>query len=263
MQVVTGVFETQDGAKQAVKALTITGVPQDRITLLTPGDVRKELESVPLEATEEPGMGKALGTVVGAAGGLWGGAVIAAFIPGVGLVSALGLLGAAILATAGAGIGAVAGESLENKTTDGLPEDEIFVYEDALRKGSSVVLVLADDAAAAVPIRELLKDEGAEAIDAARHHWWTGLRNAEQEHYESTGQSFSGDQEKFYRLGFEAALHARTRCKEFDQVSAEMTAKLEEVQQQHPGAEVERAFTSGYQRGRDYYQNLCDEKKAA
>ena len=42
-----------------------------------------------------------------------------------------------------------------------------------------------------------------------------------------------------FRLGFEAALHARTRCMEFDQVSAAMDAALEDFQRQHPGAEVE------------------------
>ena len=30
---------------------------------------------------------------------------------------------------------------MERSTTQGLPEDEIFVYEDALRKGRSVVIL--------------------------------------------------------------------------------------------------------------------------
>ena len=50
---------------------------------------------------------------------------------------------------------------------------------------------------------------------------------------------------------------------EFDQVSAAMDAALEDVQREHPGADVEEPFTRGYQRGREYYQRLCDEKKAA
>lgn len=262
MKAVTGIFSSQADAERAVNALRSTSIPTDRITLLTPGNIAKELASVPVEAAEQPGMGEAIGAVLGGAGGLSTGAIVAAVIPGVGLVTALGLLGTAILTAAGAGVGAAAGSSLENRMTEGLPEDEIFLYEDALRKGFTVVLVLAEDAATAEPVRELLKTEGAEAIDAARHQWWTGLRSAEREHYASSGRNFSED-ETFYRMGFEAALHARTRCMEFDQTSAEMDSKLEDLQRQHPGAEVAEAFTRGYQRGREYYQRLCNESKAA
>jgi hypothetical protein len=50
---------------------------------------------------------------------------------------------------------------------------------------------------------------------------------------------------------------------EFDQVSAAMDAALEDLQREHPGAEVEEAFTRGYQRGREYYQQRCDETSKA
>jgi hypothetical protein len=42
-----------------------------------------------------------------------------------------------------------------------------------------------------------------------------------------------------------------------------MDAALEDVQRQYPGKEVEAAFTRGYQRGREHYQQLCDETKKA
>lgn len=262
MEAVTGVFSSQSEAKRAVKGLRLAGIDSDKITLLTPGNIEAELESVPVEATEQPGMGKALGAVLGGAGALSMGAFVAAVIPGVGLVSAIGILGMAILTAAGAGVGSVAGGEIENRMTDGLPEDEIFVYEDALRKGLSVVVALAGDESAAVRVRELLKAEGAEAIDAARQQWWTGLRSAEQEHYAAFGRNFSED-ETFYRMGFEAALHAKTRCLEFDQTTAEMESKLEDLQQQHPGVDVAEPFSRGYRRGREYYQRLCDDAKAA
>jgi len=263
MEAVTGIFSSRADAKRAEERLRAIGVPADKVTLLTQGNIQKELESVPADATEQPGMGKAMGAVVGAAAGLTGGGfVMAALVPGVGPVSAAGLLGAAILGAAGASIGAATGASLENSTTEGLPEDEIFVYEDALRKGRSVVVALAADAAEASTLRELLKADGAETIDAARQQWWIGLRSAEQENYSRSGRNFRDD-EKFYRLGFEAALHARTRCMEFDQVSAEMESNLEDLKRQYPDADVTEPFTRGYQRGRTYYQNLCNESKAA
>ena len=58
--------------------------------------------------------------------------------------------------------------------------------------------------------------------------------NTVLENYLKSGRQF-GDGEKFYLLGFEAALHARNRCKEFDQIASEMASDLEELQQQYPG----------------------------
>jgi len=265
MEPVTGVFYSRSDAEGAVEKLRAAGLKPDKVTLLTPGKTEKidtELESVPLVAAEQSGMGKAIGGVVGAAAGLSGGPLLAAFLPGVGPIMAVGLLGAAVLAAAGASVGAVAGGKLENSMTEGLPEDELFVYEDALRKGRSVVIALTEQRSDAARLRELLKAEGAEAIDAAQQQWWIGLRSAEQEHYSKFSRNFSDD-EKFYRLGFEAALHARTRCQEYDQALAEMTAAIEELQRKYPGAEVAEPFRRGYERGREHYQHLCDESRAA
>ena len=262
MQAVTGIFSSQAQAERAVASLKSQGTEADKITLLTPGSkTQAQHASVASDAAEQPGIGKAIGAVVGAATGL-SGAVLVAIIPGVGPVTALGLLGAAVLTAAGAGVGAVAGESLDNSLSSGVPEDELFVYEDALRKGHSVVIALANDSHSADQFRKSFEAAGAEAIDAARDQWWIGLRSAEQEHYSETGRHFNDD-EKFYRMGFEAAQHARTRCMEFDQVSAEMANRVEELERQNPGVEVEAPFTRGYQRGREYYQHLCDESKAA
>jgi hypothetical protein len=265
VETISGVFETRTAAERAMQAASTAGIPADRITLLTPGSVDhldKEVSSVPTDATEQPGMGKAIGALLGGGVGITGGSLLIALIPGVGPITALGLLGAAIAGAAGATVGATVGDKLEKSTIEGLPEDEIFVYEDALRKGHSVVIALADDEDSAKRLREIMKREGAESVDAAREQWWIGLRSAEESHYSESGRKFADD-ENFYRLGFEAALHARTRCMEFDQVSAEMNAALEDVQQENPGVDVEDAFIRGYQRGRDYYQQLCDENKKA
>jgi len=262
MKAVSGVFRSRSDAERAIGEMRSAGLPESRITLLTPERTEKGLQSVPAVAAEQPGMGKAIGALLGGSAGLSGAALVIAAIPGVGPITAIGLLGSAVLAAAGASIGAVAGGQFENSMTDGLPEDELFVYEDALRKGRSVVIALTDDEAEAALVRELLKAEGAEAVDAAREQWWIGLRDAEREHYSTLGKSF-GDDEKFYRLGFEAALHARTRCKEYDQVMNEMAAKIEELERQHPGVNVAEPFTRGYERGRDYYQELCSKQNAA
>jgi len=265
MEAISGVFKTRERAEHSVATVRAAGVPADKITLLTPGtavQITDEMRSVPTDTTEQPGMGKAMGALAGGAVGITGGALLVALIPGVGPITAIGLLGAAIVGAAGAAVGGAVGDKAEKATVEGVPEDEVFVYEDALRQGKSVVIVLAENKDAASLLRELMKVEGAESVDAAREQWWTGLRSAEEGHYSKSGKSFADDEE-FYRQGFEAALHARTRCMEFDQVSGEMNAALEDLQQQYPGKAVEEAFTRGYQRGREYYQRICDEKKAA
>jgi len=265
MEAVTGVFETCSAAEHAFQQVHLADIPTDKITLLTPGSadqVDKEVGAIPTDATEPPGMGKAIGALLGGGVGITGGAVLMALVPGVGSVTALGLLGAGLLGAAGATVGAAAGEKFEKSTTKGLPEDEIFIYEDALRKGRSVVVALTEDEPPAASVRDVLECEGAESVDAAREQWWTGLRSAEESRYAKSGRSLSED-EQFFRLGFQAAMHARTRCLEFDQVSAEMDAALEDVQRRFPGKDVEEPFTRGYQRGREHYQQLCGENKKA
>jgi len=266
MEAVTGVFTTRAAAERALQAIHQAGIPDDIAALLTPGSadkINKEIETVPVDSTEEPGMGNAIGALLGGGVGITGGAILMALVPGVGPVTALGLLGAAVLGAAGATVGAVAGGKAEKATYEGLPEDEIFVYEDALRSGRSVVVVLPDDELSASLIRDVLNREGAESIDAARERWWTGLRDGEATRYTPVnGRNFSDD-ENFFRLGFQASMHARTRCMEFDQVSAEMDAALEDVKRKYPGADVEEPFVRGYRRGREHYQQLCDEEKKA
>src|SRR3984957_1266133 len=261
MEAISGVFKARKGAEDAVEEVRKSGIAADKITLLTPGTVGqgvKEIQFVPVDSAEQPGIGKGLGALAGGGVGIAGGALLVALVPGLGPITAVGLLGAAILGAAGATIGATVGNTLEKSTTTGLPEDEIFVYEDALRQGRSVVIVLAENSESATLVRDQLKMHGAESVDAAREQWWIGLRDSEESHYTKSGKSFTED-EKYYRLGFEAALHAKRRCVEFYQVSGEMNAALEDVQRQHPGVQMEEAFTRGYQRGRDYYQQRCDE----
>jgi len=263
MEAVTGVFKSCPPAEAALQQIHNSGIPSDKTTLLTPGTaehVMKEAEAVPVDATEQPGMGKAFGALLGGGVGFAGGSALMALVPGVGPVTALGLLGAGILAAAGATVGARAGGKAEIASDEGLPEDEIFVYEDALRNGRCVVVAMANDESAATRVREILKQGGAESIDAARDQWWVGLRSDEQSRYSASGRNFSKD-EQFFRLGFQAAMHARSRCKEFDQVSAEMDAALEDVKSKHPGADVEEPFLQGYRRGREHYQQLCDENR--
>jgi hypothetical protein len=174
-------------------------------------------------------------------------------VPGVGPVLAIGVLGAALLGAGGAAAGAAAGSALEDNV-EGLPHDELYVYEDALRQGRSVLIVLTDDSAQAETARGVMEQSGAESVDAARESWWIGLRDAEEEEYTGQGQDFKKD-ESLYRRGFEAAQHPQVRDKTYDEASENLRARYTDDY----GSDV---FRRGYERGLAYQQSLREKYKS-
>jgi hypothetical protein len=258
MSTVAGIFNSRAGAESAVRALLGAGFGEDRISLLTPGASPSQLDDVPTTETEQPGMGAALGGTVGGALGIAGGLQLGAaaaslFLPGVGPVLAAGIA-AALLGAGGAATGAAVGGSLEDSMARGLPQDELFVYEDALRRGRSVVIAVADDEARADAARGIISQAGAESVDAARDEWWVGLRDAEEADYTVDGGDFSVE-EPTYRKGFEAALHPTARGRSYE----EDAKRLREC---YGGECEEGAFRHGYARGRRYHEELVEKHKA-
>jgi hypothetical protein len=253
MKAVTAIFTSFENAQRAAHDLRTIGIAQDKINFLTPGAAEKEVYSIRTEDAEQPGMGAAVGGVVGTAVGTSAGATLglaaaSTFIPGVGPAVAIGLAAAALLGIGGAVGGAAAGASLEEALTDGLPKDELFVYEDALRQGRTVIIALADGDEQAEAIRKMLAARGAESIDAARDRWWLGLRDSEKEHYDREGQDFDRD-EKNYRRGFEAALQAEARGRTYEQAA-------DYLKTNYPGFYQTESFRRGYERGRAHYEGL-------
>jgi hypothetical protein len=163
-------------------------------------------------------------------------------------VLAIGLAGAALLGT----IGAATGGALEKSLSDGLPADEIFVYEDALRKGRTVVIAMAENSTQAEAARGALENAGAESIDRAREMWWLGLRDVEQEKYESQGKNFADD-ERYFRCGFEAALHSENRDQSYEACHARLGDR-------YPGMHEEEPFRRGYERGRAYLDTIKNRR---
>jgi hypothetical protein len=256
MKSVAGIFVSRKDAEDAVTDVHYeAGVPKDRITLLTPDTSKRR---VPTSDSEQPGVGKALGGTVGAAigvaAGLELGAAAAAslFVPGVGPVLAFGLIGAALLGSSGAFTGMVAGEALDDKISSGLPHDEVFVYEDALRKGRSVVVAMAEDDDRVEAMRVALEENGAESIDSARNEWWIGLRDDEEARY--SGGDFKTD-EPVYRRGFVAALDPQARGKSFDEA-------LDSLKRKHGEECNEECFRHGYERGQDYREKLLEKRES-
>ena len=254
MKTVAGIFNSRADAERAIESLRSQGIAGERLNLLTQGSSAEDLaDAVPTTETEQPGMGQAMGTAVGGALGVAGGAHLGAviatsLIPGVGPVLAVGMIGAALLGTGGALAGRAAGEALEDNIAPELPHDELYIYEDALRQGRTVVIAAAEDDGQAAGVRAAFDAAGAESIDAARETWWLGLRDAEAESYSAEGKDF-GDAEPYYRRGFESALHPRSRGKSYD----EDLPRLRECY----GDECDTdAFRAGYGRGQSYHRKF-------
>ena len=258
MKTTVGIFENSEQASRAVEQLRSLGIPDNNIDLLTPDASEQRREAVATTETEQPGMGKALGGVVGgaigaASGMSLGAAAASLLIPGVGPIIATGIIGAALFGAGGAIGGAAAGKALEEGMSDGLPKDEMFVYEDALRRGRTVVIALTRDDAQDEAARNVMAGAGAESLDAAREKWWVGLRDAEDEDYRAQGGDFTTD-EQHYRRGFESALYPDSRGKSYEDARGYLRECHGDVCEHKP-------FRRGYERGHAYYQGLRERDK--
>ncbi|MGZ8480297.1 MAG: hypothetical protein ACXW6K_20360 [Candidatus Binatia bacterium] len=183
MKTLVGIFSSQANAARAYGDLRSLNLHRDDLILLSPEPSLQQIDAVPTEDGEQPGMGKALGGVVGGAMGLAAGAAVASLLlPGVGAVIAIGL-GAGTLGLGGAVAGAASGGALEELLTRGLPKDEIYLYEDALRQGRTVLVVTSEDDDLLTQSRQLMERNGAESLDAAREKRWIGLPDTDEVHY--------------------------------------------------------------------------------
>src|SRR5262245_9433176 len=219
MEVVIGIFDTRLKAENAVNELRSIGISDSRIGLVTPEGTLQGDTTVPVTDTEYPGIGTAMGAAVGGAMGAAGGATLGLaaatiVIPGVGPVLALGLLGAALLGGTGAAMGAAVGEKIEEGLGEGLPHEDVYLYEYALRPGRSTVIVHAADDDQLGVVRALFNRTGALDLNRLRERWWSELRENERPKYEAEGRDFDAD-EVSYRRGFEASQDSKRRGKAY------------------------------------------------
>lgn len=238
MEVIAGVFASRAAAEAFIERARADGIATDRLDVLTPETAGKLGTQVETTDAEQPGIGAAIGGVLG--GGAFGGlsAIGTALIPGVGPVIAAG---AVLAATAiGALGGAAAGNALDEHLATGLPADELYIYRDALRRGRTVVFISADSEEEAQPVRDLLIEYGAESVDAARDRWWVGLRDAAAEEYRANGRDFSVV-EPTYRRGFEAAQTPALGGRPYDEVR--------DILRRHYPDSDQEPFRIGYERG--------------
>ena len=221
MSTVTAVFSSSTDADRAIRVLEEHGFGNTQVNYLAPG---RDGSAFPVHARQA-------GTAIGAVGGL----SAATFLPGVGPVIAAGILAGGLI---GAAVGAAAGAAI-GKYTHGIPTEDLYFYDEAIRRGETVVIVDAHDAVEETRARNLLERSGGRSVQALRHEWWQNVR-------ESYRGDFNGH-ESDYRQGFEAALHPSTRGRDYEQVEGY-------VETCYGDACHSDAFRSGYSRGQDYFR---------
>ena len=248
METTVGIFVSREDALSVADRLESSlGFEETNLVILSPGATKSDVEAIPSEDGEQPGMGRALGGVVGGAAGLGAGAMIANLLmPGVGPILMM-TLGAAV-GVGGAVAGASAGDALEEVWSHGVPKDEIFFYEQALRQGRTLLVALSENAEQLEAGRKLMKESGAIALDAAREQWWIGLRDAERTAY-SEPMEFE-IREEVFRRGFEAALEAENRGQSFEKTE-------QYLRTYYPNDVDDVVFRQGFERGRRYYEEIA------
>lgn len=228
MPTVTAIFSSSDEAREAIASLEGHGFDRARVSMLAPADDKAETA---LSASERTG------ATVGAVLGLGASTFL---IPGLGPIAGVGMIAAGL---AGAALGAAAGDMVE-RTTGGVPNEEMYFYEEALRQHGAVVFVEAKDEDQATQARNLMQRAGGRPLQAVRRDWWAGLRDAERDYLQSLGHPFER-YETDYRSGFEAALHPATRGRSYEQSVAY-------VETCYPGPCRSEAFRIGFDRGQQY-----------
>src|SRR5690349_24852245 len=189
MQAVTGVFKSREEADVAVNALRSLGIPEKRLGIVAPGSAPERLEAgVPVTDTESPGMGKAMGAAVGGAMGAAGGttaglAVASLAVPGIGPLIAFGMVGAALLGVVGAAAGSAVGDTVEEGLGEGVPHEDVYLYEDSLRHGHSIVIAYAEEGEQADQAAKALHNAGAEDLNTLRENWCRELPECERPDY--------------------------------------------------------------------------------
>ena len=173
MQSVVGIFATRSAAELAVQGLLAPPIPPQSITLLSGEAGESQVASLTTTDAERDGMGEAVGGVVGGAAGAGAGlslgsAIASLFVPGVGVIFAIGLGAAALLGLGGAAAGASLGEATEHAADRGVPKDDTLLYRELLKRGRSLVIADVHDPDLTSLAKSTFERQGTEDIDDAR-----------------------------------------------------------------------------------------------
>lgn len=189
MRTVTGLYDSYDDARTAVKGLEDAGVSSDEISIVSHKEGKENVEGQGNNAAEGAGTGAGIGAVAGGAGGLLAGLGMLA-IPGVGPVVAAGWLAAtAAGAVAGAVAGGAAGGIVGAMIESGVPEKDAHLYAEGVRRGGSLVVAKVEDDKASAS-ESILTGSRAVDLNARR----TAYTNDGWSQFDDAADPYSPDQ---------------------------------------------------------------------
>ena len=144
MATISRMYDNYSDAVATVHDLEEARIPDHDISLIANADAHgRALTDRPAHETHS-GTGAAAGAGIGAAVGLLAG-IGSLAIPGIGPIVAAGWLVATL---AGAGVGAASGGLIGALTGAGVSKEEAEIYDEGVRRGSSLVTVRVPDAEA-------------------------------------------------------------------------------------------------------------------
>lgn len=165
---VVGLFKDPDEAMAALHDLERHGIPHDDISVVRPAEQRETAAPDENEFRSGTAKGAALG---GVAGALLGMAAMA--VPGLGPVIALGPIAAALT---GAGVGAATGGMLGALSDMGIPERDVALLQESVRRGGTIVAVHSGEAGIE-DAKSVLDRHGALDVHEEAREWsesgWT------------------------------------------------------------------------------------------
>ncbi len=163
----TAMFDTYDGAAEAVRQLEAAGVPHADVSIVSNDASHAQYHDTAGDATTTgTGAGASLGTILGGGAGLLAGLGLLA-IPGLGPVVAAGWLASTLL---GAGVGAAAGGVVGALTGAGVSETDAHAYAEGLRRGGTLVTARVDDTLTE-RATDILDREGTVDMDQREGAW--------------------------------------------------------------------------------------------
>lgn len=227
MPTISAMFQSVSEARGAIDSLSGIGVDEGKINYLAPGNA-------PGEANAAAGLARGSGATLG---GLLGMGASTFLIPGLGPIAGFGLVAGALAGTA---LGAMAGKAVDRKSD--VPREDLYFFEEALRRGHTIVIVEAHHGDQEIRVRNILEHAGGRRVESLRREWWLSLRDREREFVRLRGGDWS---EEDYRSGFEAALQPATRGRDYDQVSAY-------IETCYPEPCKTEVFRLGFDRGKQY-----------
>jgi uncharacterized membrane protein len=177
MKTVTGIFPTMLEAHNVMRELEGIGVPEDALSIVAgnESDRHKEYLEKAQKASESTAAAAASGASFGGGMGIVA-TLVALSIPGVGPFIAAGAMATVL---AGLGIGAVGGGLISAFHHMGISHEEAPLYEEAVRRGSIMLIAKVDDTAEP-QVTDLMRRGGARDLrqeaDTWRESGWKGPR---------------------------------------------------------------------------------------